>query len=50
MQRGKGDIDKYKGQNQELARKHKEFEEVVNEMGRMSNINQKQLAQFRRQF
>ena len=41
FQRGKSDIDKYKNENQSMMKKHREFEDLMNEMGRKSNLNER---------
>ena len=48
--RNKSDIDKHKGEHSELTKKHRELEQIINEMGRKSNINERELAELRRQF
>lgn len=49
-QRGKGDLGKFRTDTQELSKRNKEFENIINELGRKSNINEQELNEFRRQF
>lgn len=39
-QRGKSDLGKFRTDTQELNKRNKEFENIINELGRKSNINE----------
>lgn len=49
-QKGKSDIGKFKIDTQEISKRNKEFQSIINELGRKSNINEKELNEFRKQF
>ena len=40
-QRGKGQLGKFRNDHQALSKRHQEFEQIINEMGRKSNINER---------
>lgn len=49
-EKGKADFERAKAQAEEQARKHKYFEDALQEMSRKSNLNERELAELKRQF